>query len=76
MLCGAFLWAGYRGSPGSAERRVGFCSSSKPRGYQFSFGQLAANTRALLDERGIDKATLIGHSMGGMLAARFALAYP
>lgn len=59
-----------------APDQVGFCSSSKPRGYQFSFGQLAANTRALLDEQGIDKATLIGHSMGGMLAARFALAYP
>lgn len=59
-----------------APDQIGFCASSKPRGYQFSFQQLAANTRALLDHLKIDKAIVIGHSMGGMLAARFALSYP
>lgn len=59
-----------------APDQIGFCSSTKPRGYQFSFNQLAANTRALLASRGIERATIIGHSMGGMLAMRYALSYP
>ncbi|MFC0679682.1 alpha/beta fold hydrolase [Lysobacter korlensis] len=53
--------------------QIGFCTSSKPEGYQFSFDQLATNTRALLDSLGVERATVIGHSMGGMLAARYAL---
>lgn len=59
-----------------APDQIGFCASSKPRGYQFSFSQLALNTQALLDKLGVDKATVIGHSMGGMLAARFAINHP
>lgn len=59
-----------------APDQIGFCASTKPQGYQFSFGQLAANTRALLQARGVERVTLIGHSMGGMLAARYALQYP
>lgn len=56
--------------------QVGFCKSSKPRRYQFSFGQLADNTHALLRSLGIERAVVAGHSMGGMLAARYALQYP
>ncbi|WP_077146428.1 alpha/beta fold hydrolase [Sphingopyxis sp. KK2] len=56
--------------------QVGFCASTKPVGYQFSFQQLAANTNALLASLGARRVTLIGHSMGGMLAARYALSYP
>lgn len=59
-----------------APDQIGFCSSSKPQGYQFSFAQLAHNTQALLQSLDIDQATVIGHSMGGMLASRFALSYP
>ena len=58
-----------------APDQVGFCSSSKPEGYQFSFAQLAHNTQGLLQSLDIDKVTVIGHSMGGMLASRFALSY-
>lgn len=65
--------AGYRVI---APDQVGFCKSVKPRGYQFSFNQLAANTKALLEARGVQRAIVIGHSMGGMLATRFTLAYP
>ena len=65
--------AGYRVI---APDQVGFCSSSKPEGYQFSFAQLAHNTQALLQQEGIDQVSVIGHSMGGMLAARLALSYP
>src|SRR5579883_2054731 len=56
--------------------QIGFCKSSKPQSYQFTFQQLAANTRALLASLGIDRATIIGHSTGGMLAIRYGLMYP
>tara|TARA_R110002126_G_scaffold12196_14_gene53181 strand:+ start:970 stop:1983 length:1014 start_codon:yes stop_codon:yes gene_type:complete len=56
--------------------QIGFCKSSKPQQYQFSFQQLAANTKALLDQLKIDQVAVMGHSMGGMLATRFALQYP
>ena len=59
-----------------APDQVGFCGSSKPRGYQFSFAQLAHNTHGLLATLGVERATVIGHSMGGMLATRYALQYP
>ncbi|MCD9005117.1 alpha/beta hydrolase [Luteimonas sp. XNQY3] len=59
-----------------APDQIGFCGSTKPRGYQFSFAQLAANTHGLLETLGVERAVLIGHSMGGMLATRYALQYP
>lgn len=59
-----------------APDQIGFCGSSKPQGYQFSFAQLAANTHGLLAALGVEKPVLIGHSMGGMLATRYALQYP
>ncbi|MGO3058740.1 MAG: alpha/beta fold hydrolase [Halomonas sp.] len=65
--------AGYRVI---APDQVGFCKSTKPEHYQFSFHQLAANTQALLEDLDIDDVTVMGHSMGGMLATRFALMYP
>ena len=65
--------AGYRVI---APDQIGFCKSTKPAHYQYSFQQLAGNTQALLASLGIDKVTLIGHSTGGMLAIRYALMYP
>ena len=56
--------------------QIGFCKASKPTGYQFSLPQLAANTKGLLDALGVEKAVVIGHSMGGMLGARFAIQHP
>lgn len=56
--------------------QIGFGKSSKPHSYQFSFSQLAENTKAVLDELGIDKTIVLGHSMGGMVATRFTLLYP
>ncbi|MDQ1802692.1 alpha/beta hydrolase [Chryseobacterium sp. CKR4-1] len=56
--------------------QIGFGKSSKPQCYQFSFSQLADNTKKILDELKIDKAIVLGHSMGGMLATRFTLLYP
>ncbi len=59
-----------------APDQIGFCKSTKPPMYQFSFAQLAANTRGLLASLGIERSVVIGHSMGGMLATRYALQYP
>lgn len=56
--------------------QIGFGKSSKPIGYQFTFQQLAQNTKELLEHLSIDKISLLGHSMGGMLATRFTLMYP
>lgn len=65
-----------RGYAVIAPEQLGFGSSSKPLCYQFSFQQLAHNTKTLLDTLGITQAIVLGHSMGGMLATRFALMYP
>ena len=65
--------AGYRVI---APDQIGFCTSSKPDHYQYSFQQLATNTQQLLKALGIQKATLLGHSTGGMLATRYALMFP
>lgn len=59
-----------------APDQVGWCKSTKPVEYQFTFQQLALNTNSLLKQLGIYNATIIGHSTGGMLAARYALMYP
>ncbi|MBW8523425.1 alpha/beta hydrolase [Chryseobacterium chendengshani] len=56
--------------------QIGFGKSSKPQSYQFSFAQLAENTKTILDDLKIDKLIVLGHSMGGMLATRFTLMYP
>jgi pimeloyl-ACP methyl ester carboxylesterase len=59
-----------------APDQIGFCKSSKPERYQYSFQQLARNTHALLASAGIKDALLIAHSTGGMIAVRYALMYP
>ncbi|MGE7139322.1 alpha/beta fold hydrolase [Luteibacter sp. NPDC031894] len=56
--------------------QIGFCKSSKPHTFQYSFQQLAANTHDLLASLGVDKVTVIAHSMGGMVGSRYALMYP
>jgi pimeloyl-ACP methyl ester carboxylesterase len=59
-----------------APDQIGFCKSTKPEHYQFTFQQLAANTHALLASLGVSRATIVGHSTGGMLGIRYALMYP
>ena len=56
--------------------QLGFCKSSKPRAAQYSFEMMADITRKLMMLRGITKADVVGHSMGGMLAMRFAIMFP
>jgi pimeloyl-ACP methyl ester carboxylesterase len=80
-FCGA-TWEGVIPPLGAAGYRVivpdqiGFCKSTKPQAYQMSLHQLAANTHALLRRAGVERPILVGHSMGGMLGARYVLSYP
>lgn len=55
--------------------QVGFGKSEKPE-INYTFHQLAQNTQRLLEQLGIEQVSVVGHSMGGMLATRFALMYP
>jgi pimeloyl-ACP methyl ester carboxylesterase len=43
---------------------------------RYSFDLLSANTKKLLDTLGIQRAAIVGHSFGGMLAIYFARTYP
>ncbi|WP_209405772.1 alpha/beta fold hydrolase [Pseudozobellia sp. WGM2] len=56
--------------------QIGFGKSSKPQHFHYTFQQLAQNTKTLLDSLQVEKTAILGHSMGGMLATRFALMYP
>jgi pimeloyl-ACP methyl ester carboxylesterase len=56
--------------------QIGFGKSVKPEYYHYTFHQLAKNTKLLMDSLEITTATVLGHSMGGMLATRFSLMYP
>jgi pimeloyl-ACP methyl ester carboxylesterase len=55
--------------------QIGFGRSSKPV-IPYNFHDMARNTKRLLDALGIARTAIVGHSMGGMLAARFATQYP
>jgi pimeloyl-ACP methyl ester carboxylesterase len=55
--------------------QIGFGRSSKPL-IPYTFNDMAINTRRLLQSLGVERAAIVGHSMGGMLASRFAMAYP
>ena len=55
--------------------RLGYGRSSKPI-VHYNLHMPARNTKALLDELGIEQAAIVGHSMGGMVATRFAATYP
>lgn len=56
--------------------QIGFGKSSKPQAFQFTFQALAHETTGLLDALGVGDVVVVGHSMGGMLATRFALMNP
>lgn len=55
--------------------QIGFGKSSKAF-IHYSFHQMARWNKGLLDTLGVKRTSVLGHSMGGMLATRFALLYP
>ena len=55
--------------------QVGFGRSSKPI-MPYTLSDMAFNTHKLLETLGVPRANIVGHSMGGMVAARFAMLYP
>ncbi len=55
--------------------RLGWGKSSKPI-LPYSISLHASNTAALLDHLGVRAAAIVGHSMGGQMATRFAFLYP
>jgi pimeloyl-ACP methyl ester carboxylesterase len=55
--------------------QIGFGRSSKPV-IPYNFHDMALNSRRLLEWLGIARVAVVGHSMGGMLAARFSASYP
>src|SRR6476646_1926315 len=58
-----------------APDQIGFGRSSKAI-IPYNFHDMALNSRRLLEALGIAKVSIVGHSMGGMLAARFAASFP
>ena len=58
-----------------APDQIGYGRSSKPI-IPYNLNDMARNTRQILQSLKIGRAMVIGHSMGGMLATRFATQYP
>jgi len=81
MNFGGFYFAGVIDALGKegfrvvAVDQIGFGRSSKPV-IPYNFNDMASNSRKVLESLGITKTVVVGHSMGGMLAARFAALYP
>lgn len=53
----------------------GHGGSSNP-GTGYDFAQLVEDLRGVFDAAGIERADLLGHSLGGMVALRFTLEHP
>jgi pimeloyl-ACP methyl ester carboxylesterase len=73
-------WCGV--APKLAENRMvlaadllGHGSSAKPRG-DYSMGGFASGLRDLMLALGIERATLVGHSLGGGVAMQFSYQFP
>jgi pimeloyl-ACP methyl ester carboxylesterase len=64
--------AGYRAI---AIDQIGYGRSSKPT-LHYTISTHANNTKRLLDYLGIARTHIVTHSMGGMVASRFAASYP
>jgi pimeloyl-ACP methyl ester carboxylesterase len=55
--------------------QIGYGRSSKPIA-PYNFNSQARNTFQILQKEKVERAMVVGHSMGGMLAARLATQYP
>ena len=68
----ALAEAGYRVV---VKDRLGWGKSSKPI-IPYSMSLHAANTARLMEHLGLSEAAIVGHSIGGQMATRFAFLYP
>src|SRR3990172_3003700 len=84
LICGLnySLWQWRKMIPGLADHyeviafdNRGAGKTDKPPG-PYSAPMLAADTVGLLDALGINRAIIVGHSMGGFVAQEMALSYP
>src|SRR5947208_2193405 len=73
--------AGYletAGQPGVAGRQsvlvdlLGFGCSDRPEGYAYTLEEQAGTVAALLDQLGLRRCVVVGHSMGGSVAITLA----
>jgi pimeloyl-ACP methyl ester carboxylesterase len=55
--------------------QIGYGRSAKPIA-PYNFNTQARNTWLILQHEKVERAAIVGHSMGGMLTARFATQYP
>ena len=55
--------------------RRGFAGSSRPQG-RATIGDQVADCRALLDHLGVERAHVVGHSLGGVIGVQLALDAP
>lgn len=55
---------------------MGFGYSDRPVGGDYSLGAQARLVAGFLDALGIEKTSVLGHSLGGAVAMRLALAFP
>jgi pimeloyl-ACP methyl ester carboxylesterase len=55
--------------------QIGYGRSSKPIA-PYNFNSQVRNTYSLLQHLQIERVSVVGHSMGGMMAARFATQFP
>ncbi|PZQ45794.1 MAG: 3-oxoacyl-ACP reductase [Rhodovulum sulfidophilum] len=55
---------------------IGYGKSSKPEGIDYTLELFAETTLAALRARGIERATLVGNSLGGGIAIKIALDHP
>ncbi len=76
------MWMWHKMIPGLAEHvpviafdNRGAGQTDKPDG-PYNVQMLAADTAGLLDALGIERAHVMGHSMGGFIAQELALGYP
>lgn len=70
---GPLVEAGYRVTVWDA---LGAGRSAKPRAGDYSIAAHVRRLEAVLDRLGIERATVVGHSLGGSLALVFAHAHP
>ncbi len=55
--------------------RIGYGRSSKPD-IPYNLHVFTSNAKSLLDHLEVPEVAIVGHSMGGMVATRFAMSYP